>query len=53
MMLVKISPTLDEILQVRGCPLEEDELWTLLRKIITDLHQTIQGKLKGVSLSMV
>jgi len=45
MMLARISPTLDEILQVKGCPLEEDELWTILRKIILEFNQT-SGRIK-------
>ena len=39
MMYADIAANLDEVMQVRGCPLNEDELWAILRKLITILHE--------------
>ena len=42
-MLAKIAPTLDEVMHVKGCPLQENELWALLRQIISEMHM-LSGK---------
>ena len=40
MMLAKIAPSINEVMMVKGCPLEENELWAIFRKIIFGLHSS-------------